>query len=129
MKKKVYPAIFKYDAKDKSYLVDFIDLKGCSTFGKTIEEAFNMAQEAMGLYLEDCKEYPEPTQNINKIELGKDEFIALIDIDMEEYYRKHSSKAVKKTLSIPEWLNVEAEKKNINFSQVLQEALKVKLDI
>ena len=48
---------------------------------------------------------------------------------MEEYYRKHSSKAVKKTLSIPEWLNIEAEKKNINFSQVLQEALKVKLDI
>ena len=129
MKKKVYPAIFKYDKKEECYLVDFIDLKGCSTFGKTIEEAFNMAQEAMGLYLEDCKDYPKATQNINKIELKKDEFIALIDIDMEEYYRKHSSRAVKKTLSIPEWLNAEAEKKNINFSQVLQEALKVKLDI
>ena len=60
--------------------------------------------------------------------MNKDEFIALIDIDMEEYYKKHSNKAVKKTLSIPEWLNVEAEKKNINFSQVLQEALKIKIE-
>ena len=62
MKKKIYPAIFKYDKKEKVYLVDFVDLKGCSTFGKTIEEAFNMAQDAMGLYLEDCMEYPEATQ-------------------------------------------------------------------
>lgn len=127
--KKVYPAIFKYDNNEKCFLVDFIDLKGCSTFGKTLEEAFNMAQEAMGLYLEDCKEYPTATQNINKVKLNEDEFIALIDIDMEEYYKKHSNRAVKKTLSIPEWLNKEAEKKNINFSQVLQEALKVKLKL
>lgn len=129
MKKKIYPAIFKYDDNDKCYLVDFIDLKGCSTFGKSIEDAFNMAQKAMGLYLEDCKEYPVATQELNKIKLDKNEFIALIDIDMEEYYKKNSKRAVKKTLTIPEWLNKEAEKKNINFSQVLQEALKVKLEL
>lgn len=82
----------------------------------------------MGLYLEDCKDYPIATQELNNIRLNEDEFIALIDIDMEEYYKKHSNKAVKKTLSIPEWLNVEAEKKNINFSQVLQEALKIKIE-
>lgn len=126
MKKKVYPAIFTYDGE--YYNVNFIDFS-CSTFGKSIEEAFNMAQEAMGLYLEDCKEYPAVTQELSRIKLNKNEFIALIDIDMEEYYKKHSNRAVKKTLSIPEWLNTEAEKKNINFSQVLQEALKVKLEL
>ena len=52
MKKKIYPAIFKFDKTENCYLIDFIDLKGCSTFGKSIEEAFSMAQEAMGLYLE-----------------------------------------------------------------------------
>lgn len=126
MKKKVYPAIFTYDGE--YYNVNFIDLS-CSTFGKSIEEAFNMAQEAMGLYLEDCKEYPAVTQELSRIKLNKNEFIALIDIDMEEYYKKHSNKSIKKTLSIPEWLNTEAEKKKINFSQVLQEALKVKLEL
>ena len=128
MKKKVYPAIFKFDKTENCYLIDFIDLKGCSTFGKSIEEAFSMAQEAMGLYLEECKDYNIATQELNKVKLNEDEFIALIDIDMEEYYKKHSNKAIKKTLSIPEWLNVEAEKKNINFSQVLQEALKIKIE-
>lgn len=126
MKKKVYPAIFTYDGE--YYNVNFIDFS-CSTFGKSIEEAFDMAQEAMGLYLENRKEYPAVTQELSRIKLNENEFIALIDIDMEEYYKKHSNRSVKKTLSIPEWLNTEAEKKNINFSQVLQEALKVKLEL
>ena len=126
MKKKVYPAIFTYDGE--YYNFNFIDFS-CSTFGKSIEEAFDMAQEAMGLYLENRKEYPAVTQELSRIKLNENEFIALIDIDMEEYYKKHSNRSVKKTLSIPEWLNTEAEKKNINFSQVLQEALKVKLEL
>ncbi len=124
----VYPAIFTYDEKESCYLVDFIDFN-CSTFGKTIEEAFFMAEEAMGLYFEDEKEYPASTQDYKRISLKKNQFISLVGVDMIEYYKRHSNKSVKKTLTIPEWLNVLAENDNVNFSQVLQEALKEKLII
>lgn len=124
----VYPAIFTYDKKEKCYLVDFIDFN-CSTFGLTIKEAFFMAEEAMGLYFEDEKEYPNPTENYSNINLKKNQFISLVGVDMLEYYKRNSNKAVKKTLTIPEWLNVLAEENNINFSQVLQEALKNRLVI
>lgn len=122
----VYPAIFTYDKEENCYLVDFIDFN-CSTFGKTIQEAFFMAEEAMGLFFEDEKEYPQATQDCRNIKLKDNQFISLVGVDMLEYYKRHSNKAVKKTLTIPEWLNVLAENDNINFSQVLQEALKDKL--
>lgn len=124
----VYPAIFTYDKKENCYLVDFIDFS-CSTFGATLQEAFFMAGEAMGLYFEDEKEYPEATKNYKNIDLKENQFVSLVGVDMIEYYKRNSNKSVKKTLTIPEWLNVLAENENINFSQVLQEALKEKLVI
>ena len=127
MKKKiVYPAIFTYDSKQQCYLVDFIDFN-CSTFGKDLKEAFFMAEEALGLYFEDENEFPDMTEDFNNIKLKSNQFINFIGVDMLEYYKLHSNKSVKKTLSIPEWLNVLAENENINFSQLLQEALKEKL--
>lgn len=122
----VYPAIFTKE--NNCYMVDFIDFN-CSTFGGTIQEAFFMAQEAMGLYFEDEKEYPDATDNYEKIKLQDNQFISLVGVDMIEYYKMHSNKSVKKTLTIPEWLNVLAENDNINFSQVLQDALKDRLVI
>lgn len=122
----VYPAIFTYDKEEKCYLVDFIDFH-CSTFGKTIKEALFMAEEAMGLYFENEKDFPKFTENCSHIKLKSNQFISYVGIDMMEYYQKNSKKSVKKTLTIPEWLNTLAEKKCINFSQVLQEALKEKL--
>lgn len=124
----VYPAIFTYDKEANCYLVDFIDFN-CSTFGETVQEAFFMAEEAMGLYFEDEREYPTPTENYNDIKLEENQFVSLIGVDMVEYYKRNSNKSVKKTLTIPEWLNVLAENENINFSQLLQEALKDKLII
>ena len=124
----VYPAIFTYDQKDECYLVDFIDF-GCSTFGATIQEALFMAEEAMGLYFEDEKEYPEATRDYRNIDLKENQFISLVGVDMIEYYKRNSNKSVKKTLTIPEWLNVLAENENLNFSQILQESLKDKLNI
>ena len=59
----------------------------------------------------------------------EDGFVSLISVDLDEYVRKHSNKAVKKTLTIPAWLNTLAEKDNINFSQILQEGLKKHLGI
>ncbi len=122
----VYPAIFTYDKKEKCYLVDFIDF-GCSTYGKTIPEAFFMAEEAKGLYFGDEDKFPEATQDYKDYELKNNQFISLVGVDMLEYYKRHSNRAIKKTLTIPEWLNNLAENNDINFSQVLQEALKERL--
>ena len=123
----VFPAIFTYDGK--CYNVEFIDLKGCSTFGDSIQNAYLMAQDAMGLYLDNFTRFPSPTLDFSNINLGKNQFISLVGIDMDEYRKKFINKSIKKTLTIPEWLNYLAEKNNINFSQVLQEGLKEKLGI
>ncbi len=129
MKNFVYPAIFTYDENDKCFIVDFIDLKGCSTFGKTIDEAYLMAQDAMGLFLSDLDTFPKSTIPFNGIKVESNQFISLIEVDLDEYRKKHSNIAVKKTLTIPTWLNTLAEKNNINFSQVLQKALKEELNL
>lgn len=123
----VFPAIFTNDGE--YYNVDFIDLKGCSTYGNSIEEAYMMAQNAMGLFLEDLREYPKPTRDITNIEIHKNQFISFISINMHEYRKKYDNKAVKKTLTIPNWLNQLAIEKDINFSQVLQDALREKLNV
>lgn len=123
----VFPAIFTFDGK--YYNVDFIDLKGCSTFGDSIQNAYLMAQEAMGLYLDNLTNFPKPTLDISSIPLQENQFVSFVSIDMDEYRKKFNNKAIKKTLTIPEWLNYLSEKNNINFSQVLQEALKEKLGI
>ena len=124
-----YPAVFTYDENDKCYMVDFIDLKGCSTYGKTINEAYLMAQDAMGLYLSDLETFPTPTIPYNNIKLNENQFIYIVEIDLLEYRKKYSTLAVKKTLTIPVWLNTLAEKNDINFSQLLQKALKKELKI
>lgn len=123
----VFPAIFTFDGK--YYNVDFIDLEGCSTFGDSIQNAYLMAQDALGLYLDNMINFPNPTLDISNIALKKNQFISFVSIDMEEYRKKFNNKSIKKTLTVPEWLNYLAEKNNINFSQVLQEALKEKLGI
>lgn len=123
----VFPAVFTYDGK--YYNVDFIDLKGCSTFGSSIQDSYYMAQDAMGLYLDNLTTFPTPTLDFSNINLQSNQFISFVSIDMDEYRKKFNNKAMKKTLTIPVWLNFLAEKNNINFSQVLQEALKEKLGI
>lgn len=123
----VFPAIFTFDGK--YYNVDFIDLKGCSTFGDSIQNAYLMAQDAMGLYLDNLTNFPEPTLDISHIILQENQLVSFVSIDMDEYRKKFNNKSIKKTLTIPEWLNYLSEKNNINFSQVLQEALKEKLGI
>lgn len=126
----IYPAIFTYCYDVGGYyIVDFIDLKHCSTEGKTLQEAFYMAQDAMGLFLETEKIFPKVTTDFSKIKLKENQFISFVNIDMDEYRKKFNNKSVKKTLSIPMWLNTLSEKDNINFSQLLQEALKEKLGI
>jgi len=125
----VYPAIFLKE-DDGGYSVSFPDLDGCFTSGDSLSEAMEMAQEALGLYLVSLEErkidVPSPS-DLTAIEKADSEFISLVSTFMEKYRRK--SKSVKKTLTIPQWLNDEAESHHINFSSVLQKALKEELSI
>ena len=125
---KTYPAIFTKE--DVGYSVSFPDLSGCFTEGDTLEQAFEMAQEALGLYLVSLDErdisIPSATSPLG-MSCGDTEFISLIPCHVEKYKRKN--KAVKKTLTIPQWLNDEAESRHLNFSSVLQEALKAELQL
>lgn len=116
-----YPAIFTKE--DNEYWVEFIDLEGCFSDGTTLAEAMENAKEAMGLYLEDLEEYPESTTDIKNIKLEDNQIISFVTINLKEHKRKYENKSVKKTLSIPAWLNTIAEKENVNFSQLLQKAL------
>ena len=125
-----YPAVF-HKAEEGGFWISFPDLPECFTEGDDMKQAYEMAVEALGLALvnrkEEKEEIPMPSE-IDKIQ-NEDGIFVVIEFDMQEYLRKHNAKAVKKTLSIPQWLNEEATAMGINFSQVLQEALMNKLNI
>lgn len=118
---KVYPAIFHLE--DGSYWVNFPDLDGCYSDGETLEAALENAQEALALHLSALldadQELPASTELAN-IEVT-DGVSSYVSADPNKFRRRN--KAVKKTLTIPEWLNEEALARNINFSKVLQEGL------
>lgn len=122
-----YPAIFTFE--NNQYWVEFIDLKGCFSNGNTLPEAMEKSKEAMGLFLEDLEDFPFCTTDIKDIKLNSNQIISFVSIDLAEHKRKYSNKSVKKTLSIPAWLNTLAEKENVNFSKILQNALKEYLNI
>lgn len=130
MGKLFYPAVF-HTAEEGGFWVSFPDLPECLTEGDDMQTAYEMAVEALGLALvgrkEDGEEIPKPTA-IDQISMDEG-ILVIVEFDMLEYQKKHNFRAVKKTLSIPEWLNEEATAMGVNFSQVLQEALMAKLNI
>lgn len=136
----VYPAVF-YE-EDGKISVIFPDLGNLATFGDNIADAMRMAQDACGLYLFTALRDGDPLppastlSEINPAAVLKDlemesaagnAFVNMVLVDLTEYARQHSDKAVKKTLSIPMWLNTLCEEKSINFSKVLQDALLTKV--
>ncbi len=129
--KYVYPAIFTVE-EDNYYSVRFDDIEGCCTSGLGIEEAILMAEDALCLMLYDMEEsgveIPKAT-DIRKVKTEENEFVSLISCDTLEYRKRFDNKAVKKTLTIPSWLNDMAERNNINFSAALQSSLKKQLNI
>lgn len=130
MAKYVYPAIFHPNEDDGSITVTVPDLPGCITEGKDLADAIFMAEDAVSMWLwytEDHHEpIPAPTQ---PPAVTAPEFVNYVYGDTDAYRRKNDSRAVKKTLSIPSWLNARAEQAGVNFSQVLQEALKERLGV
>lgn len=131
MAKYVYPAVFTAE-EDGGYSIDFPDLEGCYTCGDDLADGIMMAEDVLALtmyhYEKENKQIPAPSDN-SSIQIGKNEFINYIVADTLEYQKKYNAKSVKKTLTIPEWLNELAVQANINFSQVLQEALTNKLQV
>lgn len=130
MAKYAYPAVFTKEGN--SYCVAFPDIKGCVTFGDTLPEAMEMAEDALCLVLYDREEEGAeiPTaSDIRSIQAGTDEVVSLISCDTIEYRKFFDNRAVKKTLTIPNWLNTLSERAGINFSAALQDALKAQLHI
>lgn len=118
----VYPAVFHKE--NDSYWVEFPDLEGCQSYGDSIPQVIELAGEALGLYISYRIENGlkiNPASDISNISKPDDGFVSYIPSDALKYVKKN--KAVKKTLTIPEWLNDEAEKRNLNFSGFLQKAL------
>lgn len=130
----VYPACFFKE--ETGYSVIFPDLNWLATCGDSVEDAMEMAVDCLAGYLYEYKRENENVPSASEIgnvdidsiakELDisvKESFVNMVTVDVEEYAKKNFEKSVKKTLTIPAWLNKAALEKNINFSQVLKEAL------
>ena len=131
MAKYVYPAVFTPEEKGM-YSVNFPDIEGCYTCGDDLSDAIYMAEDVLAFvlydYERDEKDIPTPSSP-DSIALSAGEFVNYIACDTLVYQKRHNNKAVKKTLSIPEWLNEAATIAGVNFSQVLQDALKAQLGL
>lgn len=138
----MYPACFFHE--NDSYSVIFPDLNYLATQGDTFEEAMEMAVDCLAGYLHTCKmdgdSVPGPSQlsAIDPEAVAKEidpespvceALVNMVAVDVDLYAKEHFEKSVKKTLSIPAWLNAAALEQNVNFSQVLQEALKSRLNM
>lgn len=122
-----YFALF-HTAEEGGFWVSFPDFPECFTQGETLEETYSMAVDSLGLCVSEytSKDLPKPSLP-SDISVPEGATLALISLDLAAYRRKHNTRAVKKTLSIPEWLNEEALSLGLNFSQILQEALLQKI--
>jgi len=126
--KYVYPAILCND--DGKIGVTVPDLLGCHTFGDDMADALFMAKDAIEMWLWNAEnESINIPQASKDLKAGVGETLNLIAADTDEYRKANDTKAVKKTLTIPSWLNHHAEKANAPFSQILQEGLKDYLQI
>ena len=121
----IYPAILNF--ADDGISIEFPDLPGCLPCAHTAEEAVRNAKEALGLHLwgmeKDNDLIPDPT-DVTKLKVGENEIPMLVEVFMQPVRDRLNNKFVKKTLTIPQWLNAEAEHAGVNFSQILQNGLK-----
>lgn len=137
--KQVYPVIFtQLNDEKNTVLIEVPDLE-ILTEGFGMADAVEMARDAIGLkgicYEDEGKEIPQP-RAMADVEASKGTFgeegercISLVDIDFQEYRRRTDHKTVRRNVTLPNWLNQEAEKAHINVSRVLQDALMMKLGV
>lgn len=126
----IYPTIFSY--ADDGISVDFPDLPGCITCGDNDEEALHMAKEAMALHLygieEDQEDIPSPASP-HHLHLKDNQVVVLIEVWMPPFRSEMENQSVKKTLTIPQWLDDIAKEHKVNYSKLLQEAIKDHLGV
>lgn len=130
MKEKyIYPCIIREE--DGIFYAEFKDFEGCFTDGNTIEEVIVNAKDVlegtMFSLLKNNFKIPEP--KLTKVELGENEFLIYVDVWITPILDRVKNQTIKKTLTIPKWLNDEAEKYSVNFSNLLQVAIKNYLNI
>lgn len=125
-----FPVVLQKE--EHGYSVWSIDIDGCNSYGDTITQALENIKEAIGLCIEFAdeqgEEIPQPSQSEN-IKVSQGQILAVAEFDWLAYQKKFNSKAVKKTLTIPMYLNELAEKEHINFSSVLKQALENRLNL
>lgn len=129
--KNAYPIVM---TQGKEYIVAFIPDFNINTQGKDIPETIEMARDAIGLMGIDMQDEGEALPEASNIASVQKEapaggIVSLVDVDFSEYRRKNDLRAVKKNCTIPSWLNLEAKKAGLNFSAILQSALKRELKI
>lgn len=121
----IYPAVFE-PYQEGGYLVTVPDLPGCVTEGDTLAEAILMGQDAASGWvlgeLEGGKSAPAATP-IGQIQPAEGSFVSLLTLDMDAYAEKYGAKAVRKNVTVPAWLNTFGENRQVNFSQMLTDAL------
>lgn len=133
-----YPACFLKE--ENGYSVIFPDLDHLATCGDTLDEAMRMATDCLAGHLYSLQEdgviplKPSPIETVDAWAVARemevspeDAFAQMVTVDVEEYARVHFERPVKKTLTIPAWLNAAASERNLDLSQVLQDALKEQL--
>lgn len=128
----MYPAIVKWMADENVYDIKFPDINNAFTFEDQEENILKSAREVLELCiydLEDNNETPPTPTNLKDIKLEHDEFVTLVEVWMTPVRDRFENKAIKKTLTVPKWLNDIAVKNDVNFSSVLQAALKEYLGI
>ena len=126
--KYVYPALFT--PLEDGYDVHVPDLPGCRTCGDTLAEAIEMAEDAVSTWLWDAENDKDaiPPASMT-LPYEAPQFVSFVKVDTEIFRRRMDSRAVKKTLTVPAWLNAQAEEARVNFSGILQDALKQHLNI
>ena len=128
--KYTYPAIFR--PTNNQYHVFFPDINDGATCGNTIDECIEMATDWLSgaLYMREKNGEPIPiATKIAELNHENNDIITLILANTTEYKNFYENKQIKKSVTIPMWLNVAAKNANINFSQFMQQALKAELGI
>ena len=129
--KNAYPIVM---TQGKKFIVVFIPDFNINTQGEDVPDAIEMARDAIGLMgidMQDDGEALPEASSLASVQADAPEgaLVSLVDVDFAEYRRQNDMRAVKKNCTIPSWLNFEAERAGVNFSAVLQAALKKTLGI
>lgn len=125
-----YPAVFLKE--EDGITVTFPDFEYLVTCGATWDEAYEKAEECLGMGVSDCvqedRKLPSAT-DLDQILLQENECSAIVTIDLEEWLQKYSTRSVRRNITLPEWLDRLAAKRKINVSKVCQEAIQKALDV